>query len=337
MQRCIMHRFLYLVLFLGFAWLPTNRSCAADFHLTDGTDLVGELASATDEGFVIRLTTGIFSPRIPWSRLSQETLKALATDPKSAEFVEPYIETPPDEKAKRKAIEIKPVPRIDRPEGRISLFAAFSTPIGLAILLVLIVANVFAGYEIALFRHQPVLLVCAVSLVLPLIGPIIFLASPAREVTHHAEEPGPLPADQFATSHPSVAGLPESGAASTSSMKSKITSMFKRPSSGGLTLAQHQKPGAKAEVETKTWRRGDSTFNRRFFETQFAGFFRVVPGEAEKDLVMVVKAGRNEYVAKRISRITANEMGLQLLSGGEVQVPFAELQEIQVRHKDAKG
>lgn len=201
----------------------------------------------------------------------------------------------------------------------------------------LFAANLFAGYEIALFRHQPVLLVCAVSLVLPLIGPIIFLASPPRAVTHHAEEPGPLPPDQFAASHPSAAGLPESGGTVTSGMKNKITSMFKRPSSGGLTLAQHQKPAAKAEVETKVWRRGDSTFNRRFFETQFAGFFRVVPGEAEKDLVMVLKAGRNDYIAKRISRITANEMGLQLLSGGEVQVPFAELQEIQVRHKDAKA
>lgn len=102
MQSCVMHRFFCLVILFGFAWLPPNRSCAADFHLTDGTDLTGELASATDEGFVIRLTTGIFSPRIPWSRLTQETLKALAGDPKSSEFVEPYIEIPIDEKAKKK-------------------------------------------------------------------------------------------------------------------------------------------------------------------------------------------------------------------------------------------
>src|SRR5580765_1685044 len=101
MQSRIMHRVFWLALLFGFVWLPSNRSCAADFHLTDGTDLSGELASATDEGFVVRLTTGIFSPRIPWSRLTQETLKALAADPKSSEFVEPYIETPPDEKAKK--------------------------------------------------------------------------------------------------------------------------------------------------------------------------------------------------------------------------------------------
>jgi hypothetical protein len=55
---------------------------------------------------------------------------------------------------------------------------------------------------------------------------------------------------------------------------------------------------------------------------------------------MVIKAVRGEYVAKRISRISMNEMHLQLQSGNasaEVMVPFVEIQSVQIRHKDAKG
>ena len=85
------------------------------------------------------------------------------------------------------------------------------------------------------------------------------------------------------------------------------------------------------------FKRGDFTLNRRFIETKFSGFFRVVPTEAEKDLVFVVRTNKNEYIAKRISRISSNEMHVTLLRGGiEQMVPFADITELQIRHKDAK-
>src|SRR5207253_4755869 len=132
----------------------------------------------------LRLNAGGFSERISWSKLNQETLKSLMANPKTAPFVEPYIEVPAEEKAKakRQAIDVKPVPHPARPQGHISLFAALSTPMGLVILIVLVAANLYAGYEVALFRHHPFLLVCAVSLVLPVLGPIIFLASLPRVI-----------------------------------------------------------------------------------------------------------------------------------------------------------
>ena len=66
----------------------------------------------------------------------------------------------------------------------------------------------------------------------------------------------------------------------------------------------------------------------------------MIPSETEKDLVLVVKAVRGEYVGKRISRISMNEMHMQLQSGNasaEVMVPFVEIQSVQIRHKDAKS
>jgi hypothetical protein len=47
---------------------------------------------------------------------------------------------------------------------------------------------------------------------------------------------------------------------------------------------------------------------------------------------------RGEYVATRISRIAANDMHLDVHKGGasqEVQIPFVEIQEIQLKHQDA--
>ena len=88
--------------------------------------------------------------------------------------------------------------------------------------------------------------------------------------------------------------------------------------------------------ETQIFKKPEITFNRRFFETRFTGFFRIVPSEAEKDLVLVFRCGRTEYLARRISRITMNDMHVALASGSEQPISFNDITEVQIRHKDAK-
>jgi hypothetical protein len=83
--------------------------------------------------------------------------------------------------------------------------------------------------------------------------------------------------------------------------------------------------------------RGEFLFNRRFFETKFAGFFRVVPTEAEKDLVLLVKSGRGEFVGRRITRATQTDLYLQIFNDtatADEMIPFVEILEVQIRHKD---
>ena len=60
----------------------------------------------------------------------------------------------------------------------------------------------------------------------------------------------------------------------------------------------------------------------------------MVSSEADKDLVIEVSAGRNSVVASRISRISANEIHFKSATNQEIQVPFAEMTEIKLRHKD---
>jgi hypothetical protein len=179
---------LFVVGFIRFGF-RLQGSDAAEFHLSDGTDsAAGGVGHGPRPGYPAK--GGRLFGRISWAKRTQETLQDLAKDPKAANFVKPYIDVAPEEtpKAKRKEIEIKPVPRPARLEGRVSLFAALNTPIGLLILFIFLVANVYAGFEIAVFRHQPIVLACVVSAFVPVVGPLIFLALPPREVTGHAHE-----------------------------------------------------------------------------------------------------------------------------------------------------
>jgi hypothetical protein len=110
--------------------------------------------------------------------------------------------------------------------------------------------------------------------------------------------------------------------------------------SGGLKLAhtEAEQPHTAALTPTTTFQRGQFTFNRRFFETKFPGFFGVVRRDADKDMVIVIKAARGEYIGQRISRIAANDLHLQVQKGNaseEVMIPFTEIQQIQLKHKDA--
>ncbi|MEK7686044.1 MAG: hypothetical protein AAB466_11540 [Verrucomicrobiota bacterium] len=325
-----MRRLRLFVLILSLIWQAASAGLAAEYRLTNGDVLKGEAASFNDDGLIVRLDLGGFSQRVGWGRLTQEALKELAKDARATRFVEPFIEIPPEvkhkEKAKKKEIVLRPVPRVERPAGKPKFFASLITPPGLMVLIVLFLANLYAGYEVAQYRNRPVAVVCGLSVLAPVLGPILFLSLPGA-----AEAPSP---DQQS--------LAEAQAAAAEILSDPLSNQSAAvPAQGGLGLAAAAK-FVKSEptiTEGAAYKRGDHTFNRRFFETKFPGFFRVVPSEAEKDLVIVVKAVKQEYVAKRISRISSNEMHLQLQRGGgaEVSVSFGEIVEVQIRRQDAKA
>jgi hypothetical protein len=313
---------------LWLVFVSGPPAMADEFRLVNGNVLRGTIASADEDGLVVRLDVGGFSKREPWVNFSQESLRSLAKDPKISEYVDAFIELAPEElkaREKPKEIVVKDVPdRLERPTPKPGFFAGFLTPAGLLILGVLLLASLYAGYEVALFRHQPVALVCGLSVLLPGLGPILYLALPSRGMPSGGLDGG------LETVAPAGKAVPRAG---------KTTGVVAAKPSSGLALAAVEKPGpAAAHSQPQTYTRGEHTFNRRFFETKFSGFFRVVPNEAERDLVLVFKTARNEYVGRRISRISMNELHLQLQDGSsEVNIPFAEVASVQVRHKDAKG
>jgi hypothetical protein len=195
-------------------------------------------------------------------------------------------------------------------------------------------ANVYAGFEVAIFRARPIGLVAGLAAVFPIVAPIIFLAIPTRV------EGGATQADmQMETGAPAGAAAPHAAAAHAHAAPATI-GLPGAPAAGQESVATEtvQVAPAASLPETQTFQRGQFTFNRRFFETKFSGFFGMARHGANKDMVLVIKAGRAQHVAERITRISASDVHFEVVVGAarqEIMMPFGEIQEIQLKHKDA--
>ncbi len=312
------------------ATLVGGVSWAADFKLLDQSTISGEVSDGNDYGVIFRITGG-FSKRISYSKFTQEALKELASIDRLKPMVEPFLDLPAPPRPKPKSVMVREVPRVTRPGGRTTLFSSFLTPLGLGVFGILYLANLFVAYEIARYRNRPVAVVCGLAALLPLLGPLIFLVSPTIEA--EGEEGGPVAEPEPAEAEPAP-GVPLAGSAAGAT--SRRVGMA--PAASSLKVAASRAKSKASAAEPRVFNRGEYTFNRRFVETQFSGFFRVVPSEAEKDLVLVVRTAKQEYIGKRITRITANEFFLQLLQGGgkEVNISFGEISQITVTPKDDK-
>jgi len=293
---------------------------ADDYPLTDGTTLSGDVISYNDNGVVFRTDVDKYSQRIPWTKFSQDALKVLMKNPKIRPLAEPFLETAPVQTQTKKAVvKVQEVSRLELPP-RSSLFGAlFSSSVGLVMLMLIYAANIFAGYEIAVVRSRPILLVMGVAVVLPILGPIIFLALP-------------VPAE------PAKAAAPrQEAAAHTFAVPGAA-----QPVAAGIHIVeaswQKESPAGATSSEPQVFQRGQFTFNRRFFETKLSGFFAMIRRESEKNLMLTVKTGRTLMVVERITRIATNEMHVEVLQGAakqEIMVPFADIMEVQVKPKPA--
>jgi hypothetical protein len=289
---------------------------ADTFQLGDGTPLAGDIVTFNDNGITFRLANDVYT-NVMWTKLSQDSLKQLSQNPKIKPLVEAFIEIPPSERPQKPEIKIQEVTRLELPPKQSLLGALFSSSVGIFVLLAIYAANIYSGLEIAVVRARPIGLVMGVAAVLPILGPIIFLSMPMKTEAAPVEAPVEGDAQTFA-----VPGAPPKD-------DIKIT--------GGSWQAQSPASAA-SQPEAQIFQRGQFTFNRRFFETKFSGFFSATRRGAEKDLVLVVKAASGQFVVERISRIASDDVHFETVQGAarrEIMVPFADIQEIQLQPKNA--
>jgi hypothetical protein len=320
MQKPIVRRF-WMMIGLVAGGLLAGVSRADTFQLNNGETVVGEVlvSAANDVGITIKVGEGEYK-KVSWENFSQADLKKLAQNKKLEPYAEPYIEITQEEKIKKTEGNIKQPPRLGRVAKHSVLGAFFGSGLGVLLLLLLYAANLYAAYEIAIFRARSVPLVCGVSAALPVAGPILFLAlrtnlqaaelkwetAPAPAAGTTAEAVNPMQGDV-----PHLAGL-------------KVTHAEPAPAPAG-------------PVPATTFPRGQFTFNRRFFETRFPGFFGVVRRDADKDMELIIKSARGYFVAHRISRIAANDLHVEVHKGHaseEVMIPFTEIHEVQLKPKE---
>ena len=307
---------------------------ADSFTLNDGSTLTGDIISYSETGLRVKFPDGTYSDPVAWTKFSQDDLKKLSQEnPKIAPFASAFIEESDEQRAAKTEVTNPVIPtRLKRPAVH-SLFAAMlSSSVGLFVIVILYGAGIFAAYEVALYRRRPRGLVCGLAAIpgLGLVSPIVFLSMPParlsmeEEETYRVESAPPAEAPSFI-----VPGSPEAAAAEAAAANP-----------GGLHIAHAAPPAASGAPlpPTQVFQRGAFMFNRRFLETKFSAYFGVVRRETEKDMVLIIKAARGEYTVDRISRISTNELHAQVRKGPateEVTIPFTEIQEIRLKHKDS--
>jgi hypothetical protein len=298
---------------LGYSTLAQQQT----YPLLNGSVLSGEPVHFNAQGVVLKQPDGSFAPRTAWTNFTEAALKQLGTNPKAKPFVDQFLEAEEEEQAAKTetAITVKPVPRLERPNLKAGIGALFSSPLSIVLLLLVWAANVYAAFEIAIFRNYPWPLVCAIAAVVPVIGPVLFLCLPTYMKGAETEE----------AMEAQYAAQPEAP-------------VLEQVPLAAAEAAPAAAPAAPAGPPHTIYKRGQTTFNRRFFETKLANFLRVTPSEADKDMVLWIKSSRGEHTGSRIARITPNELFLHVVKAGasqDVTIPFTEISEVHVKHKDA--
>lgn len=294
---------------------------AAEFFCTNGEIIKGEPISFKEEGIVFKKDSGGYTDTVQWPSFTQESLKVIAenANPLAKYYAEPFIEVPLDLKAKT----VKPPPQVIVGEvERVAYYhpdpgfmAAWVTPAGLLLLIALYAGNLVAGYSVARYRRKQPALVCGVSAVLPIVGPAIFMLQPEQAPV--VEEAPELTPEQAEMQDPTI-----------STGANTVTKT--------MTRAATVKDSAAAGMEAAVYKKGDITFNRRFFETKFPTFFRPILGQKEKTMMFVITVAGKPHEGMRFSRVTTGEIYLVPMAGtGEEAISIASIESIEVKPRQA--
>ncbi|GDY19610.1 hypothetical protein LBMAG56_09550 [Verrucomicrobiota bacterium] len=330
----------------------------AEFTLKDGTVVKGEPVAPNDKGVIIKAENGTLGTRIDWNRFTQEALKEFAKNPRVAKVIENLLDSPsggegdkednvvvPD-KPKKVIPVARDYPKPDRNAPLFGFMSGFSTGIGVVMLLVLYGANIYAGHEIAIFRRRPKALVCGVAAGVPVVGPLLFLClptipeAPINQMKVEAEPAAPAAPEPKAHGAPKKGGLSlRSAAAAPAAPAAHAAEAEAAPEGEAAPEAEAPPPPPAAPaVKLPTYKRGEFTINRRFVETKLSSFLKVVPSEAEKGLVCVMKTARGEFIGRRITKITPADITLAIGDENayyDQLITYNDILEIEIRHKDA--
>ncbi len=346
----------YCALAFAAAWL-TGAVCAADYKLKDGTTLSGEAIGPNEKSVVIKAPDGKLLPRTPWVNFSQEALKEFAKNPKIRAFVELLLEEAPagvggaaageaeapevpiSTRPPAKFTEVKEKPELPQSPG---LFAGlFTTGVGWLSLVAIYAATIYAGYEVALYRRRPKQLVMGLAAI-PFVGvasPIAFLIMPPIKTE---EEKKPTAVEQAAKqSHEAPKADPKPKGMALGKAKPVATAKPVAHAAAPAPVAPAPAPAptaAAAGLTPAVFRRGETNINKRFIETKFAGFFKLVPGPAERDMWLVWVCPRGEYWSKRVVSISQSEIVVNCPqeNGGSMDetLQIVEVQEIHLRPQE---
>jgi hypothetical protein len=296
-----------LFLFTLALFVACGAMAAETLTLTDGSTQAGSIVKFDDNGLMLR-GEGDAYVTVPWGKLSQDSLKHLTENPKIKPLVEVFILPDESQRPPKPEIKVNAVTRLDRPTNPSLFGGLLASPVGWFILLVLYGANLYAGFEVAVIRARPAIQVVGLAAVLPVVGPVIFLAMPVRVEAPSEHQDFAAPA----------------GTAGAAAQRT--------PEEIKIAEASWRKEEKKPEVQL--FSRGKFTFNKRFVETKFAGYIGELKGDALK-FSMEVKTATAQFAVERIMQVAATEVIFETVASGQVTVPLGDILEIKLTPKAA--
>jgi hypothetical protein len=297
------------------------------FNLNNGSSISGEVtkSSFNKDGVMVRLADGKWTSRVKWKELTKETLLQLAKNKDAKPYIPPeLIEVPIEikiaERREAKKITIHPVEsKIERPAAPSKLAAIFYSPVTLVLFVLMYGANIYAGYEVAIFKNRPMWLVCGTAALLPILGNVLFFALPQATVKSQEDIEAEIAAETAAQTPDRI----QIGGASAEAPPPP-------PEEEAVT--------ATAYPPTVVYAKGQFIINRRFFESKFNAYFKPTPDETEKDMLIIIKSSRGEFVGSRLGKAEQNEVTLLAIQGAQVApvaIPYVEITQIILKHRDA--
>jgi hypothetical protein len=302
-------------------WVSVHA--ADNYSLADGSTLTGDIVTFNDSGVIFRLAGEKYTDRMAWTLFSQEGLQQLAQNPKIKPLVDPFMELPPTDRVRpAEDIQIQEPVGIPMPPQKSLLGGLATSSVGLFLLFLIYATNLYAAYEVAGCRGRPLGTVLGLSAVLPVVGPAIFFLMPTNVIA---------PVTTITTDEAALAAPAQTFTAGPAAPEAA-------PSEGDIQVSAVSIGTPPPSTASQSFKRGQFTFNRRFFETKFAGFFHAARSEADQNLEFTVKTPTNVLVVRRIARLGQNDIHLEVLQGGQVQevaVAFADIQELNLKPKTA--
>jgi hypothetical protein len=338
-----MKKLIFSILLILCALPVMGKNLEGTFRTVDGQKFVGRTVKYTAEGVSFKLTegprAGAFSEKIAWMRFTPETLQYFATDLDARPYAQLLIVIADSEMDEEMASanERTEMASIEKPEsmshGReyqaASFIGSFFKGGGFLLLLLLYAANIYAGYELSFFRRYPIAVTCGAAAVAPFIGPIVFLCMPTKKKRRMVVE------------EPEEEEYEEEYAEGEYGEEVVAYDEYGNPLPAEPAYVEPEpepEPEPVVLPETKLFKRGQFNLNRRFVESKFAGFFRAVPGENEKDMVLVVRAAQGEFISNRILKATNTEVTFAVSKGDAFMdkvIPLNDLLQIVLKHKDS--
>ena len=207
-------------------------------------------------------------------------------------------------------------------------------PAGIFLVLLVMGLSGYAGYEIAHFKGRPVKLVCVLSAVLPVLGPVVFLAMPPQQASSAAQFASPdvlgegeLPGTTPPTPLPVVQSLkyeddPDSPYANLAAESVEETQYVGEPVTGAAPV-----PVAKS---LEHYHCSEYEFTPAFFSEYFAQFVGEAASTTE---ALILRTNANEYSVRYISVVDTT--GLQFIFASQGQwmqefLTYADITEVEV-------